>query len=93
MQNVMKNTPVQCAHDKWLTNENWLDDRFVFMRTSLQPLVPLLFGIALVHATFAVQFAKLRHEFRCSWFRNGDVVAKRVDANLEDLRPLLKTSS
>ena len=32
---------------------------------------------------------QLRHEFCCSWFRNGDV-AKRVDANLADLRPLLK---
>ena len=60
------------------------------MRSSLQPLVPLLFEIALVHATFAVQLAKLRHEVRCSWFRNGDVVAKSVDANLADLRPLLK---
>ena len=60
------------------------------MRPSLQPLVPLLFEIALVHATFAVQLAKLRHEFRCNWFRNGDVVAKRVDANLADLRLLLK---
>ena len=60
------------------------------MRSSLQPLVPLLLEIALVHATFAVQLAKLRHEFRCSWFRKGDVVAKRVDANLADLRPLLK---
>ena len=54
-----------------------------------KPLVPLLFEIALVHATFAVQLAKLRHEFRCNWFRNG-VVAKRVDAHLADLRPLLK---
>ena len=85
-----ENTPVLCAHDKWLTNENWLNNRFVFMRPSLQPLVPLLFEIALVHATFAIQLAKLRHEFRCSWFRNGDVDAKRVDANLADLRPLLK---
>ena len=45
------------------------------LRPSLQPLVPLLFENALVHATFAAQLAKLRHEFRCSWFRNGDVVA------------------
>ena len=39
------------------------------MLSSLQPLVPLLFEIALVHATFAIQLAKLRHEFRGSWFR------------------------
>ena len=32
---------------------------------------PLLFEIALVHATFAAKLAERRHEFRCSWFRNG----------------------
>ena len=85
-----ENTLVQCAHDKWLRKENWLNNRCVFMGPSLQPLVRLLFEIALDHATFAVQLDKLRHEFRCSWFRNGDVVAKRVDANLADLRPLLR---
>ena len=84
-----ENTPGQFAHDKWLTNEIWLNIRCVFMRPSLQPLVPLLFEIALVHATFAVRLAKLRHEIRCSWLPNGDAVAKRVDANLADLKPLL----
>ena len=62
------------------------------MRPSLQPLAPLLFEIARVHATFTVQLAKLRRAFRCSCFRNGGVVAKRADANLADLRPLLKQS-
>ena len=80
MQNVMKNTVV-------------LRHRFVFMRPSLQPLVPLLFELPLVHTTFTIQRAKLRHEFRCSWFHNGDVVAKRVDANLADLRPLLEQAN
>ena len=60
------------------------------VRPSLQPLVHLLFEFTLAHATFAIQHAKLRHEFRCNCFRNGDVVAKRVDANLADMRPLLK---
>ena len=36
------------------------------MRPSLQALVPVLFEIGRVHTTFAVQLAKLRHEFRRS---------------------------
>ena len=60
------------------------------MRPSLQALVPVLFEIARVHTTFAVQLAKLTHVLRSSKFRNSDVVAKRVDANLADLGPLLK---
>ena len=53
------------------------------MRPSLQPLVPLLSEIALVHATFAVQLAKLAAG-------SGTVTSKHVDANLADLGPLLK---
>ena len=42
-----ENNSVQCAHDKWLTNENWLNNRCVLCEEK----------IALVYATFAVHLA------------------------------------
>ena len=64
------------------TRRTTVNKRYVFPRAPACSLSS--------HAAFAIQLPTLRHEIACSWFRNSDVVARRVDANLADLRTLHK---